>query len=190
MSEQPIAISCLNDFIFCPVSIYFHALDADTDTIILQDVVQLKGTAAHKTVDTATYTTQACVLQGLSVYSEEYNLVGKIDTFDTRKGVLTERKKKIKMIYDGYIFQLYAQYFCLIEMGYHVNEMRLYSMDDNKVYPIPLPQHAPELYQKFIKTLTDLNTFRLENFRQKNEQKCAHCIYEPLCSYSARQGAW
>lgn len=31
MSEQPIAISCLNDFIFCPVSIYFHALDADTE---------------------------------------------------------------------------------------------------------------------------------------------------------------
>ena len=112
---------------------------------------------------TLQHTRRMCVLQGLSVYSEEYNLVGKIDTFDTRKGVLTERKKKIKKVYDGYIFQ---------------------------VYPIPLPQHAPELYQKFIKTLTDLNTFRLENFRQENEQKCAHCIYEPLCSYSARQGAW
>ena len=27
MSESPIPISNLNDFIFCPVSIYFHGLD-------------------------------------------------------------------------------------------------------------------------------------------------------------------
>ena len=31
MSELPLSISNLNDFIFCPVSIYFHGLDSDTD---------------------------------------------------------------------------------------------------------------------------------------------------------------
>ena len=31
MSENPILISNLNDFIFCPVSIYFHSLEKDAD---------------------------------------------------------------------------------------------------------------------------------------------------------------
>ena len=66
------------------------------------------------------------MLQGVSVYCEKYNLVGKIDVFDEKTGILTERKKKIKTVYDGYIYQIYAQYFSLIEMGYKVNELRLY----------------------------------------------------------------
>ena len=40
------------------------------------------------------------MLQGIPVYCEKYNLIGKIDTFDSVKGILTERKKKIKMVYD------------------------------------------------------------------------------------------
>ena len=36
-------------------------------------------------------------------------------------------------------YQLYAQYFCLREMGYEVEKLKLYSLDDNKVYEIPLP---------------------------------------------------
>lgn len=48
------------------------------------------------------------MLQGVSVYCEKYNLVGKIDVFDEKTGILTERKKKIKTVYDGYIYQIYA----------------------------------------------------------------------------------
>ena len=50
------------------------------------------------------------MLQGISVYCEKYNLVGKIDVFDEKTGILTECKKKIKTVYDGYIYQIYAQY--------------------------------------------------------------------------------
>ena len=52
---------------------------------------------------------------------------------------LIERKKKITTIYDGYVFQLYAQYYCLIEMGYLVEKIQFYSFDSNKTYPIKLP---------------------------------------------------
>ena len=70
------------------------------------------------------------MLQGIGIYCEKYNLVGKIDVFDTKSGILTERKKKVTKIYDGYVFQIYAQYFSLIEMGYKVVKLHLYSMDD------------------------------------------------------------
>lgn len=53
MSETPIAISNLNDYAFCPVSIYFHLLDYDTDTLTYQDSYQINGTAAHKAVDSS-----------------------------------------------------------------------------------------------------------------------------------------
>lgn len=57
MSEQPLAISQLNDFIFCPVSIFFHSLETE-ENIMVQDSFQLNGTNAHKHSDSATYSTK------------------------------------------------------------------------------------------------------------------------------------
>lgn len=45
MSEQHLAISQLNDFIFCPVSIFFHSLETE-ENIMVQDSFQLNGTNA------------------------------------------------------------------------------------------------------------------------------------------------
>ena len=57
MSEQPLAISQLNDFIFCPVSIFFHSLETE-ENIMVHDSFQLNGTKAHKHSDSATYSTK------------------------------------------------------------------------------------------------------------------------------------
>ena len=187
MSENPILISNLNDFIFCPVSIYFHSLEEDAEKVLTQDSYQLNGSAAHEKVDSAAYSTRKSMLQGIPVYCEKYNLIGKIDTFDSAKGILTERKKKIKTVYDGYVFQLYAQYFALKEMGYTVRQMRLYSMDDNKVYPVEIPEDDPEMHMKFEKLLVDMDAFDFSAFRQENPQRCRFCIYEPMCSYSIKK---
>lgn len=185
MSENPISISNLNDFIFCPVSIYFHLLDYETETLTYQDNYQISGTAVHKAVDSCTYSDKKSVLQAVSVYSEKYNLFGKIDLFDVNTGVLTERKKKIKQIYDGYVFQLYAQYFSLVEMGYKVKKIRIHSIDDNKIYSIELPEKNLTMLTKFEKIIEKMNCFKIENFKQENIEKCKKCIYETLCSFSA-----
>lgn len=67
MSEQPLAISQLNDFIFCPVSIFFHSLETE-ENIIVQDSFQLNGTNAHKHSDSAAYSTDKSMLQGVSEF--------------------------------------------------------------------------------------------------------------------------
>ena len=82
MAEIPISISSLNDFIFCPASIYFHGLDQDTDVLTYQSTDQINGTAAHRTVDSGTYSENKDILQSFAVYSEQYNLYGKIDIYD------------------------------------------------------------------------------------------------------------
>ena len=181
MGEDFIKISWLNDFIFCPASIYFHQLYGEKDKTLYQTSDQLNGTKAHRTVDAGTYSTRKAILQGVSVICLQYRLLGKIDYFNVSTGVLTERKKRINKIYDGYVFQLYGQYFSLIEMGYQVKKIRFHSMDDNKIYNIDIPENDIEMLSKFELTINAIRSFSMEGFQQVNIQKCRRCIYEPAC---------
>lgn len=179
--ENPIAITKLNDFIFCPASIYFHNLFGSSERIMYQSSSQLNGTAAHNSIDNGEYTDRKCILQAIDVYCEQFNLYGKIDIFNTKTGVLTERKKNIKAIYDGYVFQIYGQYFALKEMGYTVKKLEIYSMDNNKKYKIALPEDDNIMYNKFIDVIEKIKNFDLLNFEQTNIDKCKFCIYRTLC---------
>lgn len=182
--ENPISISKLNDFVFCPISIYFHNLYMPLENKTYQDTYQTNGAHIHQSTDTGTYSNSKNVLQAIDIYSEKYNLYGKIDVFDAKKGILIERKKKVKTIYDGYVFQLYAEYFALVEMGYKVNELCLYSYDDNKKHKIPLPQNNIEMFKRFNNIINELKVFDFNSFVQSNPEKCLNCIYEPYCDRS------
>lgn len=179
-----IPISYLNDFIFCPLSIYYHQLYGNLSTILYQDLPQIEGRAAHDTIDKRRYSTRKSVLQGIEIYSSRYNLCGKIDLFDIESGVLTERKKRIVTVYDGYVFQLYAQYYGLTEMGYCVRELRFYSKDDNAVHKVCLPEEDLVMKDAFEKVISDINCFQMDAFEPVNASKCRRCIYEPLCDRS------
>ena len=180
-----IPITYLNDFIFCPRSIYFHQLCEDKDQRLYHRQAQTNGKAKHESVENASYSNRKDILQGIFVYCQKYKLCGKIDLFDIKKEILSERKAQIKVIYDGYIFQLYAQYFALQEMGYKISKLNLYSYKDNKTHKVPLPSEDPVMMQKFENTIDAINKF---NFEQRpnaiNIQKCLNCIYEPLCDIS------
>ena len=118
----------------------------------------------------------------MPVFCEKYGIAGKIDIFDTEKGELVERKNQIKKIYDGYRYQVYAQYFCLVEMGYAVNKIYLHSLVDNKRYSIALPGEKER--QEFGDLIAQIGNFNLEtkNFTQ-NKAKCQQCIYSELCDF-------
>lgn len=86
---EEILFTQLNDFIFCPVSIYFHMLYGETDRMLYQSQSQVKGTEAHKTIDTGSYSTRKNIITGMSAYCEEFGLVGKIDLYDAEKKQLS-----------------------------------------------------------------------------------------------------
>lgn len=186
--DDVILLSQLNDFIFCPVSIYFHNLYGNMEKTLYQGHSQQAGTAAHKTIDEKRYCTAQNIITSLDVYCERYRLAGKIDMFDTKTGCLTERKKKIKAVYDGYVFQLYGQCFSLREMGYEVKELCLYSMDDNKKYPVLLPEETPSMLQMFEHLIEEMRNFTVEGYIQTNAKKCQNCIYEPACDRAVMNG--
>ena len=182
--EEIILISYLNDFIFCPASIYFHKLYGDLDKRLYQSTYQIAGTYAHKSIDDKTYSTKRNILQSVNVYCEEFGIQGKIDIFDIENKILTERKNKILKIYDGYVFQLYAQYYALVEMGYKIEKIRFHSLSDNKNYYVPLPKDDPIVDNKFRNLIKKMHEFNIDNFTQENINKCAKCIYEPSCDRS------
>lgn len=175
-----IRISQINDFIFCPFSIYLHGIYENFSEKTYHSSYQTRGKIKHESVDTSKYSTSKDILQGTEIYSEKYRLTGKIDTFDAEKGRLVERKNKIAMIYDGYRYQLWAQYFCLTEMGYDVREIALYSISDNKSYPLPVPDKAAR--EEFEAVLARIRDFDPRMPASKNPQKCEKCIYNNLCN--------
>jgi CRISPR-associated protein Cas4 len=182
--ESYIQISQLNDFVFCPKSIYFHNLYGRYTQSLYHAPAQTVGKIKHERIDTQKYSSAKKYLQGLEVFSEKYNLCGKIDLFDTEAGALIERKNKIKQIYDGYRYQLYGQYFCLQEMGYEVKALFLHSLTDNKRYELVVPDE--KIVKEFEGLIAAFHAFDLtqKNFKQ-NPAKCAGCIYRELCDSAA-----
>lgn len=183
--ESYLPIAFLNDFVFCPRSIYFHQLYGKYNPQLYKEKPQIEGAIAHETIDEQRYSSRIDILQGIDVFSESYGLCGKIDTFFIQTGKLRERKKSIVRVYDGYIYQLYGQYVCLIEMGYVVSSIELYAMDQNKVYPIPLPENDPIQWQGFLDLLNEISQFHPKATFNPNPEKCKRCIYSNLCDMNA-----
>ena len=173
-------ITQLNDFIFCPRSIYFSSIyhDSVSDDVFHQGC-QRQGLAHHAAIDENRYSTRKSVVTGMTVYSEKYNLLGRIDIFDTETGILTERKYSVNAVYPGFRYQLYAQYFALVEEGFSVKGLRLYSGRDNKTYPVGLP--GENEVREFERVLSAVRAFRLDSPFRPEKNKCEHCIYAPIC---------
>ncbi len=173
----------LNDFIFCPRSIYFHKLFGTLSSFFYHNASQVRGKKAHKNIDKQKYSSSNQYLTGISVYSELYQLCGKIDIYDQK--ILIERKNRISFVYEGYLLQLYVQYFCLKEMGYEIQKLKLHSLEDNKNYFYPPP--SPDNRKYFESILEAIRTFKLEDFVIPNKNKCNQCVYSDLCDISKKE---
>ena len=181
--ELYLMITQINDFIFCPRSLLFHDfLRANFSSDRYRETPQVQGLASHAAIDKGTYSTRKNILQGTMVYSEKYKLLGRIDTFDIDSGTLTERKYSVTAIYDGFKYQLYAQYFALLEMGFKVTSLKIYSSKDNKKYNIPLPDAAAIC--AFENVLDNIRNYTPENDKSlPNLNKCHKCNYREICCF-------
>lgn len=178
--EQRIPISTINDFLYSPRSLYLHSIYQSFNTALYHSTYQTKGTLNHKAIDEGEYSSQKRYLQGLAVASEEFRLVGKIDIYDQETKTLIERKTKIKSIYQGHRYQLYAQMFCLEEMGYDVKYLKIHSLEDNKRYAISLPtQEDREEFQTLIRKMIMYNPL-LDEDSEEQKHRCELSIYKEL----------
>lgn len=183
--EELLPITYINDFLFCPRSLYYGNIfrrSRSDDTF--QQTPQKSGKAAHRTVDTDTYSTRKTILSGTMVYCEEFRLIGRIDLYDTATGTLTERKYSVSAVWEGFRLQLYAQCFALREMGHHPRTLRLHSVKDNRLHPVDLPGEPDRARLRQI--LAQMRAYRLDQPFEPNPKKCAACIYRGLCDLCAK----
>lgn len=173
-----IPISAINDFLFCPKSLYLHSVYSSFETKVYHDTPQTVGTIAHENIENGTYTTAKHILQGLSVSSEKLGVKGKIDLYDSKNYWLIERKYRVKQIYLGFKYQLYAQMYCLIEAGYPVEKLFIQSLSDNRRYEIPLP--IGEEKEAFEKVIEQMKSFTPEDVQNHTCSRCENHIYDLL----------
>lgn len=174
-----IPISTLNDFIFCPYSIYLHNVYMDTDEGNYHATPQTRGRNAHQKIDTKQSSGSKDVIEALSIISQELGVYGKIDIYNKQTFRLVERKYQLKNIYRGQIYQLWSQYFCLIEMGYYVKNISFYEISTRKFIEINIPTH--ENKEELIHFIESYRNYNPKDLLIPNFNKCAHCIYSNLC---------
>lgn len=188
MEEDYISISTLNDFIFCPYSIYLHNVYMESDEGLYHATPQTRGRNAHETIDTKKASNRAGDLQSLPVQSEKYRLMGKIDIYRGKEKKLIERKYQLKNIFQGQIYQLWAQYLCMVEMGYDVQEIAFYEISTNKMIPVNLPTTVQ--LEQFVSFLNSYQAYNPEQPILINSNKCKHCVYCSLCDKASEENVY
>lgn len=151
----------------------------DTDEELYHATPQTRGKIAHETIDYKTASNQSCDLQSLPIISDEYIIIGKIDIYRGKCQKLIERKYQIKHIYQGQVYQLWAQYLCMIEMEYDVKEIAFYEISTNKMIPVEIPNQTQLVeFRAFLNTFRSYDPSRPINI---NKNKCLHCVYCSIC---------
>lgn len=160
----------------------------DTDEGLYHATPQTKGRIAHETVDTKTASNKKTDLQSLPIYSARFKLMGKVDIFKQKEKLLIERKFNLKQIFQGQIYQLWAQYLCLQEMGYEVEQIAFYEISTNKTIHIPLPTEKE--IRDFEIFIEEFREFNPDKNMQINPNKCKHCIYCNLCDKTEEENVY
>jgi len=161
----------------------------DTDETMYHATPQTQGRIAHETIDNKSACNRVDDILALPVYSERYGLMGKIDIYKRKEKKLIERKYKLKQIYQGQIYQLWAQMLCLQEMGYEVETLAFYEMSTNKTISVTIP--TEEELQQFKTFLQHFRSFDPASTHFSiNPNKCAHCVYCNLCDKTSENNVY
>lgn len=183
MTDNAINITSLNDFLFCPYSIYLHNAFMEMDEDIFVATPQVRGKTAHKEIDERVFSVEPDDVQSLKVFSMELGLVGVIDLYRINKRHLIEFKYKGgDSLFLGQKLQLWAQYYCLEEMGYKVERISIFEKSTGVFHDVKLPDSEDK--KILIDLIERFRSFDLTQSIEINDKKCAHCIYCNLCHFT------
>ena len=178
--ENFLAITALNDFVFCPYSIYLHEIYSPNKEETYHSKPQAKGKRLHDFIENNQNEND---WKHAYVYSEKLKIFGKIDDFNPQSKELIEYKSTLAIAFRGYYYQIWSQYLCLMEMGIEVYHLAFYDFKENKKTPIDPPScnQIRELQQHIQK----VKRFDFTSEIKTNPKKCARCIYSNLCEKMA-----
>ena len=160
----------------------------ESDEGLYHATPQTRGKIAHETIDKKKASNRTDDLQALPIISEKYGLMGKIDIYKGKEQKLIERKYSLKKIFQGQIYQLWAQYLCMTEMGYPIQHLAFYEISTNKMIPIELP--TEEQLKRFEQFLKSYRSYDPTSPLRTNTSKCRHCIYCNICDKAEEENVY
>lgn len=174
-----IPFSLLNDFIFCPYSIYFHNIYKSYNNLLYTDILQIKGKNNHQTIEKKSYKKKNWI-ENFPLSSERYLVYGFADLFNIKEKIIFERKLKIKNnLFLGQKMQLVAQYLCFKDIGISIKKIKVLSQNENKIYTINIPNQKD--IDQLKKLVEKIINFNLDSSLAINKNKCKNCIYKNWC---------
>ena len=131
--ETFLPITYLNDFVFCAYSVYLHQVFDNNSEDLYSAKPQQVGKTFHSDIDNYELHEMPETIKGAYVISNMLGIYGKIDTYYIKDNKLVESKYEIKTIFKGYYYQIWCQYYALVEMRYQVKELFFYSIKTQNV---------------------------------------------------------
>lgn len=180
--ETFLPITYLNDFVFCPYSVYLHQVFDNNAEDLYSANPQQRGKTAHNDIDVFALDEpiqEKHILKGIYVLSNKLGVYGKIDTLYVEEKRLVESKYEIKMLYRGYYYQLWCHYYALTEMGYSIETIQFYSIKDQRTFEVGIPTEKD--FHELKNHIRKIAWFDFEAEININPEKCKHCIYASLC---------
>ena len=178
--EHYLAITTLNDFIFCPYSIYLHEIYHQNREEAYHSAFQSKGKRLHHFIEN---NQDENSWKNAFVYSEKLKIYGRIDDYNKRTKELIEYKSTVAIAFRGYYYQIWAQFLCLSEMGVEVVHLSFYDFRQDKKIPVTIPNDEQILELK--NHIKKVQEFDFNTDLNPNPNKCKQCIYHHLCEKTA-----
>ena len=151
----------------------------ESDENIFHASPQVRGRLAHAATDNNTYSSRSSDITSLSVCSDELGIMGKIDLYRKDKKILIERKYLLKQIYRGQMYQLWAEYFCMVEMGYEIEKLAFYETSTNRMISVDIPGYREK--SELLNFICRFRNYSPELPITLNHNKCIHCVYCNMC---------
>jgi len=179
--EDPVLLSLLNDFIFCPRRAALKGIEG----LWGENAHTVVGDLLHDHADDPGYETDegVTVLRALRLYSDRYGLSGRADIVELRAGrpVPVEYKKGKKRDFENDDVQLCAQALCLEEMfATEVPHGWIYHASSKRRRPVDF---TPELRAETLRSIEAVRNL-LQSGRVPPAvlmPRCDGCSLRPVC---------
>lgn len=181
-AEEPIPISLIANFVFCPRRAWLEAAGEKVESMQMR-----MGDIAHKRVDIPTQDPDADLFHSLDIRHSKWNVIGKLDAAQrTEDGVIIREYKATPIrqsmtITPAMRIQLALQSACLQDMGEVVAKTEVFFTSHHRRIDVELT--ADDYYaaeQAVIQTREVINASTAPE-PLEDSPRCLHCSHVGVC---------
>lgn len=182
MDEDPLPISLIADFVFCPRRAWLEMQGERVESAQIQ-----QGTNDHAVADRFTGVDDAGLFHAIDIRANQWNLSGRLDAVQlTEAGaIIREYKatpvKREMRVTDAMRIQLALQAMCLQEMGYNIAGTQIFFTSHHRRVDVELTSadfHDAECAIKGTRALANSDVAP-EPF--EDSPRCMYCSHVGIC---------